>query len=49
MKGFGLGLYYVRQICEAHRWDIRVESEPGRGTTFYLRFPLVATPETVAA
>ena len=49
VKGFGLGLYYVRQICDAHRWDIRVDSEPGRGTTFHLRFPLVAAPETVAA
>ena len=49
VKGFGLGLYYVRQICRAHRWDIRVESEPGRGTTFHLRFPLVAAPQTVPA
>ncbi len=48
VKGFGLGLYYVAQICRAHHWDIRVESKPGRGTTLHLRLPLSALPEVVA-
>lgn len=40
VKGFGLGLFYVRQICEAHGWRIQLQSEPGGGTTVLLRFPL---------
>ncbi len=49
VKGFGLGLYYVHQICRAHRWDIRVESKPGRGTTLHLRLPLSFTSKAVPA
>jgi two-component system sensor histidine kinase HydH len=33
-KGTGLGLAIVHQIIESHRGEIRVESGPGRGTTF---------------
>ena len=33
-KGFGLGLYYVKLICDAHNWDIRVSSRPGQGSVF---------------
>ena len=36
VKGFGLGLYYVKRICQAHAWEIEVESELGQGTTFAL-------------
>ncbi|MEW6334518.1 MAG: ATP-binding protein [Thermodesulfobacteriota bacterium] len=39
-KGTGLGLAIVHQIIESHRGDIRVESRPGRGTTFRIRLPL---------
>jgi two-component system sensor histidine kinase PilS (NtrC family) len=38
-QGTGLGLALVRQIAEAHRADLRVESEEGAGATFRLRFP----------
>lgn len=34
VKGFGLGLFYVKQIANAHQWKLRVESEPNRGTSF---------------
>lgn len=40
VKGFGLGLYYVRNICQAHRWQLRVESAPGAGTDFQISIPL---------
>ncbi len=34
VKGFGLGLYYVKKVCDAHGWKVEVASEPGRGTSF---------------
>jgi len=39
VKGFGLGLYYVQNICHAHGWDIKVSSMPGRGSTFTITIP----------
>ena len=33
VKGFGLGLFYVKSICRAHNWKLELESEEGEGTT----------------
>lgn len=41
VKGFGLGLFYVAQICKAHGWTIRLSSTEGKGTTFHLELPLL--------
>ena len=38
--GTGLGLVVVKQIVQEHDGTIEVESEPGRGTKFHLRFPI---------
>ena len=38
-SGTGLGLAIVHNIMEAHGGDIRIESQPGRGTTVILFFP----------
>ena len=34
VKGFGLGLSYVNEIIKAHKWQMKVESKVGEGSTF---------------
>jgi two-component system, OmpR family, phosphate regulon sensor histidine kinase PhoR len=47
IRGSGIGLSITKQVAEMHGGEIRVESEPGRGSTFTLRIPVRG--ETAAA
>jgi signal transduction histidine kinase/tetratricopeptide (TPR) repeat protein len=40
VKGSGLGLTLVKQIVEAHKGCIQVDSELGKGSEFVMKFPL---------
>lgn len=39
VKGFGLGLNYVKLICNSHGGDIKVNSELGKGSEFCIFIP----------
>ena len=41
VKGFGLGLAYVKKIINLHNGDIHVDSEYGVGTKFIIKLPVI--------
>lgn len=40
IKGLGLGLFYVKQAVESHRWKIDIKSVEGRGSIFTISIPM---------
>lgn len=43
VKGFGLGLSYVKKIAEEHHGSVNLKSEAGTGTEFEISFPVDST------
>lgn len=41
VKGFGLGLFYVRTICRKHGWKLHLQSTEGEGTTVQIDVPII--------
>jgi len=40
VKGFGLGLFYVKNICDSHGWKLELTSEKEIGTTIIITLPI---------
>ncbi len=38
VRGYGIGLFYVKSIIDKHGWSIGVESKPGKGSKFTIKF-----------
>ena len=47
IKGMGLGLSIVKTILEKHAFRFGIDSRVGKGSTFYVVFPLVEIVEEI--
>lgn len=46
VKGFGLGLFYIKSICKAHGWQINLESDENQGTTITINMRQKSSQES---
>jgi signal transduction histidine kinase len=44
IRGSGIGLAITRHVAEMHGGEIRLESEPGKGSLFVLKIPIRNVP-----
>jgi signal transduction histidine kinase len=44
--GSGLGLSIVKEFVRLHGGEVKVDSEPGKGSTFFVELPLASQPAT---
>jgi two-component system OmpR family sensor kinase len=45
LRGFGVGLWIVRQLCQGMEGSVRVDSTPGEGSTFSVALPLQSSKD----
>jgi two-component system phosphate regulon sensor histidine kinase PhoR len=45
VKGFGLGLFYVKTMLQAQKGKISVKSDVGKGSVFTLQLPVFESPQ----
>ncbi|MEZ4750356.1 MAG: HAMP domain-containing sensor histidine kinase [Bdellovibrionota bacterium] len=48
-EGFGLGLATVKRLTESHGGSVGVESEPGKGCSFWVSLPIAKVPASSAS